>query len=91
MLRPNLASVAGRLKVSKTGRVAVRLRCRTTGTTGTVTSTCRGRVRLTALIAGRRRTIGSVTYRFPRTRAKTVSVKLSAAAAGRSRGRRAPR
>ena len=80
VLSPNLASVAGRLKVSKTGRVAVRLRCRTTGTTGALASTCRGTVRLTARIGGKRRTIGAADYGFPRTAAKTVSVKLTAAA-----------
>jgi hypothetical protein len=79
LLSPNLASVAGRLKVSKAGRVAVRLRCSTSGT-GTGESTCHGTVTLTARIKGRQQTIGRAAYFFPRLSAKTVSIKLTAAA-----------
>ena len=79
LLSPNLTSVASRLKVSRTGRVSVRLRCSASGA-GTGDSTCHGSVTLTARIKGRQQTIGRATYSFPRLAARTVSVKLTAAA-----------
>jgi hypothetical protein len=79
VLSPNLTSVASRLKVSKTGRVSVRLRCSTSGT-GTGDSACHGTITLTARIQGKQQTIGRATYSFPRLAARTVSIKLTAAA-----------
>ena len=79
ILRPSLASVASRLRVSRTGRVAVRLRCSTSGA-GAGDSACHGTVTLTARIRGKQQTIGRATFSFPRLAARTISVKLTAAA-----------
>ena len=79
LLVPDLGRVPTRLRVSKGGRVSIGLRCRTIGT-GTRPVTCVGTLRLTARINGKRQTIGSATFSFPRAASKTVSVRLSAKA-----------
>lgn len=78
-LRPVLTATAKRLRVSRAGRVPVRMRCSTSGT-GTVAATCRGTLRITAKLGGRTRTAGTATFRIARTATKTVNVRLNATA-----------
>jgi len=65
------------VRLSSSGRVSLKLRCRAVGT-GTTPGTCAGTLKLTARVGGARRTIGSASFSFARASTKTVSVKLSA-------------
>ena len=78
-LAPSLARVPARLRVSRTGRAAVRVGCRTIGFSA-ARATCRGTLRLTMKINGRRLTIGTARFSFARTASKTVWIRLSARA-----------
>lgn len=78
-LAPDLAKVGRRLRLSRAGRASVTLRCRTIGR-GTATATCTGTLKLTAPIKGRRQTIGTARFAFPRAGTKTVAIKLGAKA-----------
>ncbi len=78
-LAPDLARVATRLRMSSSGRVRLVLRCRKNGT-GTVPSRCTGSVKLTAMLGGRQRTIGSATFSFPRSNATSLLIRLTARA-----------
>lgn len=80
-LAPDLAKVAARLRLSASGRVAVRLACRPLGLgLGLAPQRCSGTLRLTMKIKGKRQTIGTATFRFAPTTTKTVSIRLSAKA-----------
>ena len=78
-LAPDLARVAKRLRLSRAGRAAVTVRCRTVGT-GTAAATCIGTLKLTARIGGRRQTVGTARFSFPRAATRTVAIKLGPAA-----------
>ena len=78
-LAPSLARVARRLRMSPSGRIALRLRCRKIGTLA-APSTCAGTIRLTATLGGRRQSIGAATFSFPSAATRTVRVRLSARA-----------
>ena len=65
--------------MSPTGRVKLVLRCRKVGT-GTAAKRCTGSVKLTATIGGRKRTIATATFDFPRIARKTLLVRLGATA-----------
>ncbi|MEA2193123.1 MAG: hypothetical protein QOI73_3244, partial [Solirubrobacteraceae bacterium] len=77
LLAPDLSSVARRVRLSSTGRVPIALRCKTVGS-GTAAARCAGSLKLTALIHGKRRTIGSATFSFPRASKRTVNVRIAA-------------
>lgn len=66
------------MRLTSTGRVALALRCRAIGS-GTPPSTCAGTLRLTATL-GRRQSIGTATFSFPRAATKIVRVTLTARA-----------
>jgi hypothetical protein len=78
-LAPDLSRVAARVRVTSTGRVALALRCRRVGA-GTPPATCAGTIRLTATLGGRRQSIGTAAFSFPRTKTQVVRVRLSARA-----------
>jgi hypothetical protein len=78
-LAPDLGRVATRLRLSATGRIAVRLRCRTIGA-GAPPSACAGTIRLRATIGRRRQTIAARTFRFPAAATRVVRVRLTARA-----------
>ena len=79
LLKPDLGSVAKRLRLSKSGRVSIRLSCDTSGA-GAEPATCAGTLKLTAKIKGKQRTIGRATFSVNRGKAKTVKVRLKASA-----------
>jgi hypothetical protein len=78
-LAPDLAKATKRLRLSRAGRVAVALRCRTIGT-GRAPATCTGTLKLTARVGGRRRTVGTARFSFARATTRIVSIKLGAKA-----------
>ncbi len=78
-LAPTLRSVARRLRISRTGRVSVVLRCRTVGE-GTAPRTCTGTLRITARVRGKVRTVGTARFSFARTSSRTVGVRLTSLA-----------
>jgi hypothetical protein len=79
LLAPDLAQVAKRLTLATAGRVTVKLRCRTRGS-GAAPARCTGKLTLTARIKGRKQTIGTASFSFPRTATKAVTVRLTARA-----------
>jgi hypothetical protein len=78
-LAPDLAKATKRLRLSRAGRVAVALRCRTIGT-GRAPATCTGTLKLTARVGGRRQTVGTARFSFARATTRSVSIKLGAKA-----------
>jgi hypothetical protein len=78
-LAPDLGRVATRLRLSATGRVAVRLRCRTIAA-GAPPSACTGTIRLRATIGRRRQTIAARTFRFPAAATRVLRMRLTSRA-----------
>jgi hypothetical protein len=85
-LRPSLSGMASRVRLSRTGRVALRVRCIAVGR-GAVPAQCTGSVRITARIGGRTVTVGRATLKGARS-GTTVGVRLTAR--GRRLAARAP-
>ena len=75
-LAPNLRNVAARRRLSRTGRVSIKLACRPTGL-GLAPSNCIGTLKLTMRIRGKKQTIGTAPFSLSGTARKTVSIKLS--------------
>ncbi|HWI08031.1 MAG TPA: putative Ig domain-containing protein, partial [Solirubrobacteraceae bacterium] len=76
-LAPSLSKVSSRLRLSRTGRVSIRVACRTIGL-GAAPTRCDGTLRLTMRVGGKRRTVGSARFSLARGSTKTVSIRLSA-------------
>jgi hypothetical protein len=79
LLAPDLGRVAARLKLTRTGRTSLTLRCGTLGD-GPAATTCSGTLTLTARLKGRVQPIATARFAFARTAAKTVTLKLTAKA-----------
>ena len=78
-LAPSLSRTATRLRLSRTGRVSVRVACRTIGL-GLAPARCVGTLRLTMRIGRRSQTVGTARFSFARGSTRTVSIRLSARA-----------
>lgn len=78
-LAPSLSRTATLLRVSRTGRVSVRVACRRIGL-GVAPSRCRGTLRLRMRVGSRTLTVGTASFSFARTATRTVSIRLSAQA-----------
>jgi hypothetical protein len=68
----DLGKVGKRLKLSRSGRVSIPFRCRTSGA-GAAPATCTGKLKLT--IKGK--TVGRLKFSLPPGQSKTLKVKLS--------------
>jgi hypothetical protein len=74
--RPSLAAVKGRLKVSRTGNVAVRLSCAPVGT-GAAPAACLTVAHLQASLGGKKRTIAEKVATLRGTSARTIHLRLN--------------
>ncbi|MDO9352390.1 MAG: hypothetical protein Q7T55_01755, partial [Solirubrobacteraceae bacterium] len=79
VFKPVLSALKKSAKASKTGTLKLKISCVIAGTGASSPTSCEGSVKLSAKIGGKKKTLGSASFKLAGGKQKELSVKLNAA------------